>query len=83
MMGLSVLFSWLLALAIDLPTATLVLGTAPGGMAEMTITAKVLQLGVPIVTAFQVSRLVAILMLVGPIYSWWVAPNNGPVKTSG
>jgi hypothetical protein len=61
----------------------LVLGTAPGGMAEMTITAKVLQLGVPIVTAFQVSRLVAILMLVGPIYRWWVAPNNGPVKTTG
>ena len=83
MMGLSVLFSWLLAQAIDLPTATLVLGTAPGGMAEMTITAKVLQLGVPIVTAFQVSRLVAILILVGPIYRWWVAPNNGRDKTTG
>jgi uncharacterized membrane protein AbrB (regulator of aidB expression) len=52
-------------------------------MAEMTITAKVLQLGVPIVTAFQVSRLVAILVLVGPIYRWWVEPNNGPVKTTG
>ena len=83
MMGLSVLFSCLIAQAIDLPTATLVLGTAPGGMAEMTITAKVLQLGVPIVTAFQVSRLVAILVLVGPIYRWWVEPNNGPVKTTG
>ena len=77
MMGMAVGFSWLLAHAIDLPTATLVLGTAPGGMAEMTITAKVLQLGVPIVTAFQVSRLVAILILVGPIYRWWVEPKNG------
>lgn len=78
MMGLAVGFSWLLAHAIDLSTATLVLGTAPGGMAEMTITAKVLQLGVPIVTAFQVSRLVAILVLVGPIYRWWVEPNHRP-----
>jgi membrane AbrB-like protein len=83
MMGLSVLFSWLIAQAIDLPTATLVLGTAPGGMAEMTITAKVLQLGVPIVTAFQVSRLVAILVLVGPIYRWWVAPNNEATASPG
>ena len=36
--------------------ATLVLGMAPGGIAEMCITAKVLQLGVPLVTAFHVTR---------------------------
>ena len=34
----------------------------------MAITAKVLQLGVPVVTAFQVCRLIAVLMLVGPMY---------------
>jgi uncharacterized membrane protein AbrB (regulator of aidB expression) len=45
-----------------------VLGTSPGGIAEMAITAKVLQPGVPVVTAFQVCRLVAVLMLVAPIY---------------
>jgi uncharacterized membrane protein AbrB (regulator of aidB expression) len=48
----------------------LILGTAPGGIAEMAITAKVLQLGVPVVTAFQVCRLVAVLILVGPIFKW-------------
>lgn len=42
--------------------ATLVLGTAPGGMAEMCVTAKVLQLGVPLVTAFHVTRLVVLLL---------------------
>lgn len=57
-----------LAWATRLPAATLVLGTSPGGIAEMAITAKVLHLGVPVVTAFQVCRLVAVLMLVGPIY---------------
>ena len=53
--------------------ATLVLGTSPGGIAEMAITAKVLQLGVPVVTAFQVCRLVAVLLLAEPVYQRWVS----------
>jgi uncharacterized membrane protein AbrB (regulator of aidB expression) len=57
-----------LAWLAGLNPATMVLGTAPGGIAEMAITAKVLQLGVPVVTAFQVCRLVAVLMLVEPLY---------------
>ena len=63
-------FAWLLGLATGLPLATLILGTSPGGIAEMAITAKVLQLGVPVVTAFQVCRLVAVLILVAPLYRW-------------
>jgi uncharacterized protein len=61
-------FAWLLAWGTRLHPATLVLGTSPGGIAEMAITAKVLQLGVPVVTAFQVCRLVAVLVLVEPLY---------------
>jgi membrane AbrB-like protein len=64
----SALFAWALAWGTDLHVATLSLGTSPGGIAEMAITAKVLQLGVPVVTAFQVSRLVAVLLLVGPLF---------------
>jgi hypothetical protein len=63
-------FAFLLAWATKLHVATLVLGTSPGGIAEMAITAKVLQLGVPVVTAFQVCRLVAVLVLVEPLYRW-------------
>jgi uncharacterized protein len=63
-------FGALLALATGLHWATIVLGTSPGGIAEMAITAKVLQLGVPVVTAFQVCRLVAVLILVEPLYRW-------------
>ncbi|OSZ73942.1 AbrB family transcriptional regulator [Hydrogenophaga sp. IBVHS1] len=66
-------FAWVLAALTGLHPATLVLGTAPGGIAEMAITAKVLQLGVPVVTAFQVCRLVAVLMLAEPVYRLWVA----------
>jgi len=59
---LSALFGAGLAWASGLPVPTLVLGTAPGSIAEMCITAKVLQLGVPLVTAFHVTRLVVLLL---------------------
>jgi membrane AbrB-like protein len=62
--------AWLLAWATGLHPATMILAASPGGIAEMSITAKVLQLGVPVVTAFQVCRLVAVLLLVGPMYRW-------------
>jgi len=63
---LSAVFAVAVAWASGQSAASLVLGTAPGGMAEMSITAKVLQLGVPLVTAFHVTRLV-VLLLVTPI----------------
>ena len=59
---LSAAFGAGLAWASGLEPATLVLGTAPGGIAEMCVTAKVLQLGVPLVTAFHVTRLVVLLL---------------------
>ena len=71
-------FAWLLACGTGLHPATLVLGTSPGGIAEMAITAKVLQLGVPVVTAFQVCRLVAVLVLVEPLYRWLGPGQAGP-----
>jgi membrane AbrB-like protein len=71
-------FAWLLSRATGLHPATLVLGTSPGGIAEMAITAKVLQLGVPVVTAFQVCRLVAVLVLVEPLYRWAGPGRAGP-----
>ena len=70
MLALCGAVAWLLAWATGLHPATMILGTSPGGIAEMSITAKVLQLGVPVVTAFQVCRLVAVLLLVGPMYRW-------------
>ena len=63
-------FAWALAGATGLHPATLVLGTTPGGITEMSITAKVLQLGAPVVTVFQLCRLFAVLVLVEPLYHW-------------
>jgi uncharacterized protein len=61
-------FGGLLAWLSGLSLATLVLATAPGGIAEMCITAKVLQLGVPFVTAAHVSRVVLLILSTGPVY---------------
>jgi hypothetical protein len=61
-------FAALLAWASGLAFATLVLATAPGGIAEMCITAKVLQLGVPLVTAAHVTRVLVLITTTGPTY---------------
>jgi uncharacterized protein len=67
-MSLAALFGVALAFAAGENPATIVLGMAPGGVAEMAITAKVLQLGVPLVTAFHVTRLLAVLLVTGPLF---------------
>jgi membrane AbrB-like protein len=70
MIAASGLFAWALARAAGLHPATVMLGTSPGGIAEMSITAKVLQLGVPVVTTFQVVRYVAVLLIAPLLYRW-------------
>lgn len=61
-------FGYVLFLVSDIPFPTLVLGTSPGGIAEMAITAKVLMLGAPVVTSFHVVRMVFILLVTAPVY---------------
>ncbi|MGH8705761.1 MAG: AbrB family transcriptional regulator [Burkholderiales bacterium] len=56
--------AWLSGLSVP----SLVLATAPGGIAEMCITAKVLQLGVPLVTAAHVTRVVVLIAATVPIF---------------
>ena len=49
-----------LAWAFGLPVATMILATAPGGLAEMTITAQALHISVPLVVAFHLFRVVVV-----------------------
>ncbi len=65
-------FALLLDQTTNIPLATLLLGLAPGGIAEMAITAKVLQLGVPLVTAFQVTRMALVVIVTGPLFKFFV-----------
>lgn len=77
--GFGVLLAWM----SGLHPATLILGTSPGGIAEMCITAKVLQLGVPVVTAFHVSRVVVLLLGTAPFFAvtrGWRRRRRGPPR---
>lgn len=58
-----------LAWAFDLPVATMIIATSPGGLAEMTITAQALQVSVPLVVAFHLFRVVVVNMGTQYIYT--------------
>lgn len=68
--AMAFLCSYLLVYFVDIPIPTILLGISPGGVAEMTLTAKVLHLGVPIVTAFHVLRMIGVMSTVGPLYHY-------------
>jgi membrane AbrB-like protein len=61
-------FSLALAYAAGIAPATMLLATSPGGIAEMSLTARVLHLGVPVVTAFHVARMAVVVLVIGPLY---------------
>jgi uncharacterized membrane protein AbrB (regulator of aidB expression) len=56
------------AFAFGLPVAATILGTAPGGLPEMAITAKVLNLGVPLVLGFHLVRIFLCNLFVEQLY---------------
>ncbi len=58
----SVAVAALIAWVFGLPIATMIISTAPGGLAEMTITAQALQISVPTVIAFHFFRVVMVNM---------------------
>lgn len=72
------LFAALAAAATGRSVFTLLLATAPGGIAEMCLTARTLQLGVPLVTAFHVVRLVALLTLAPATFRLWCRLSPDP-----
>jgi hypothetical protein len=66
---LSAVFGWALAWLVGLAVPTMILATAPGGIAEMGITAKVLKLGVPLVTAFHLTRIILLVTTTAPLFN--------------
>jgi membrane AbrB-like protein len=67
-LALATLFGWAIATLSGLNPATAILATTPGGIGEMAITAKLLKLGAPIVTAFHSIRMAALVMIIGAVY---------------
>ena len=68
--GLAGAFGYALAQVSGINVPTAILATAPGGVAEMSITAKALQFGVPVVTAFHVTRMAFLVLAAGPLFSF-------------
>lgn len=67
-MGILLITGIVTGLLIGIPLPTMALATAPGGISEMCVTAKILKLGVPVVTSFQVTRLAFLLITALPAY---------------
>ena len=61
-------FGLLLAWSSGINPATAILATSPGGIAEMSLTARTLDLGVPIVPAFHVIRMSVLVLTIGPLF---------------
>ena len=80
-MVLAGLFAVLVAQVTTLHPGTMILATSPGGIAEMSLTARVLHLGVPVVTAFHVSRMVIVVLAIGPLYRIWRRATGAPGAT--
>ncbi len=68
MMVISAGLAVVIAEAADISLSAMVAAAAPGGLAEMSITAQVLGLGVPLVTAYHIVRVVMITVFTLPMF---------------
>src|SRR5471032_565650 len=68
MLALAAVVGWLIALTSGVYLGTALLASAPGGIAEMAITAKVLRIGVAFVTAAHVVRYVIVVLFTIPMF---------------
>ena len=68
-------------LGIPLPVMTL--AGAPGGIAEMMITAAALGLSVAEIVAFQTVRIIVVNFFAGPIAGLWLRMSNALLGPSG
>lgn len=68
MLALATLVGWIIAATSGIHLGTALLSAAPGGVAEMSITAKVLRMGVAFVTAAHVTRYIIVVLFAGPVY---------------
>ena len=59
---------WAIGRIAGLSVPAMILAMAPGGVAEMCITAEVLQLGVPLVTAAHVVRVLVLITATEPLF---------------
>jgi len=72
---LAAVFAWLMSYWFAAHPASLLLAAAPGGIAEMCITAQALALGVPLITAYHVFRVIVIITCTEPLWRRLIRPH--------
>lgn len=68
LIAITTLISAVLTYIGELSFYTLLLGTAPGGVSEMSITAQLFGYGVATIAAFHMVRIVLVILFTGPIF---------------
>ncbi|MBZ9780113.1 AbrB family transcriptional regulator [Pseudomonas sp. REP124] len=72
MIGCTVALALGMGLLLGFPPMTMALGMMPGSSTEMYLTAEALNLGVGIVTAMQIMRLVVVMLCAEPVHKLWL-----------
>ncbi|MFP3472832.1 AbrB family transcriptional regulator, partial [Micrococcus sp. SIMBA_144] len=71
-----VFFSFLLAILLTKITsinlATAFLSTAPGGLAEMGVTATIVDADLAMISGYQLFRIFFIMFIALPLLQWWI-----------
>lgn len=70
MMAVALLLAAFIADRTGIVATAMIAATAPGGLAEMSLTAAVLNLGVPLVTAYHIVRIIMITIFTLPAYKY-------------
>lgn len=63
---------YILAQMVQVSLVTAFIGTAPGGMTEMGLTAMMVHADLPTVVTFQLFRLLFVLLIAIPVMKWWL-----------
>ena len=70
MMAIALFLGFFIADQTGIAATAMIAATAPGGLAEMSLTAAVLNLGVPLVTAYHIVRIIMITVFTLPVYKY-------------
>lgn len=76
----SLLLAWGLTIVTPMTLATGFLSTAPGGIAEMGITATLVHADLSMVSGYQLFRMLFILFIVTPFLQRWIRRENNPIE---
>ncbi|RBW68628.1 AbrB family transcriptional regulator [Bacillus taeanensis] len=72
----SLSLAFLLTIWIPMSLTTAFLSTAPGGIAEMVVTAKIVYADISVVSGYQLFRLFFIMFIVLPLLQYWIKKNK-------